>query len=247
MDGEVRGRRAEEELGAFLTGVGAVVDGVRSAQDRVERVAATRFSVFEYFRENENILSTIFADLLRPDGRHGQGDRFVRLFLEELDRNRAPEHAYRKAAAYGTRTDGWTVETEHLVVWHEDPARRYRRIDIVMRCGDAWIGIENKPWTDEATDQVKDYAEYLERRDAHACVLYLSGDWSDSKIPEERRPYYRLVGYRERGRGPSLEHWIDACRGHCEAESVRWFLTDLLGYLRRSFGLGSVSEEKDRE
>ena len=66
-------------LGSFLTGLGAVIEGVRETQARMDRVAATRFSVFWYFKRNENIISGIFADLLRADGSHGQGSTFLRL------------------------------------------------------------------------------------------------------------------------------------------------------------------------
>ncbi|MCY4345056.1 MAG: hypothetical protein OXE83_15995 [Gammaproteobacteria bacterium] len=49
-------------LGSFLTGLGAVIEGVRETQVRMDRVAATQFSVFWYFKRDENIISGIFAD-----------------------------------------------------------------------------------------------------------------------------------------------------------------------------------------
>ena len=65
--------------------------------------AATRFSVFWYFKRNENIISGIFADLLRGDGSHGQGTTFFDLFLEEIDRDREDGARYRRAAEYRAR------------------------------------------------------------------------------------------------------------------------------------------------
>ena len=47
----------EVELGSFLTGLGAVIEGVKETRTRMDRVAATRFSVFWYFKRNENIIS----------------------------------------------------------------------------------------------------------------------------------------------------------------------------------------------
>jgi len=243
-----------EALGPFLQGIGAVVESVRTAQVRVDRVAATRFSVFGYFRQNENILSAIFADLLRPDGNHGQGDSFLRLFLQEIDRFRNDGHAYRRADEYCEAFSACAVETEHMITTHDDPERRFRRIDIVLQIGEAWIGVENKPWADEQDEQLKDYAEYLHGRDGRAlgrdrraCVLYLSGDGSPPRtLPKCKRPYYRLVAYREMGAGPSIEHWIEQCLVQCEAENVRWFLKDLLAYVCRMFRHGELEKEDAR-
>jgi len=71
----------EAGLGSFLTALGAVIEGVRETRTLMDRVAATGFSVFWYFKRNENILSGIFADLLRADGSHGQGATFLELFF----------------------------------------------------------------------------------------------------------------------------------------------------------------------
>ena len=229
--------REEESLGPFLMGIGAIVEGMRAAQVRVDRIAATGFSVFSYFREDENILSAIFADLLRPNGSHGQGGRFLRLFLEQIEPNQAAGDRYRRTEEYGEAVKACAVETEHMIVGHVDPERRLRRIDIVLRLGDAWIGVENKPWTDEEDEQMKDYAAYLDGRDERACLLYFSGDGSPPRtLPDEKRPYYRLVAYRAGSRTePSIERWIEGCVAECDAENVRWFLKDLLAYVRRMF------------
>ena len=75
----------EAELAGFFAGLGLVVDIAKRAQAELDRTAATRFSVFEhYFKVSEETLSDIFADLLAPAGTHGQGDRFLGLFLDEV-------------------------------------------------------------------------------------------------------------------------------------------------------------------
>lgn len=92
----------------------------------MDRVA-TRFSVFWYFKRNENIISGILADLLRTDGSHGQGSAFLELFLKEIDRDRG-DARYRKAKDHKV-ADGCTVQTEHVIGGK-------RRIDIVVRLGE---------------------------------------------------------------------------------------------------------------
>ena len=226
-------------LGSFLTGLGAVIDGVEETQVRMDRVAATRFSVFWYFRRNETIISGIFADLLRADGRHGQGTTFLGLFLEEMDRDRGDDARYRSAAEYKV-ADGCVVETEHVIGGK-------RRIDIVVRLGERgeqWLVIENKPWAGEQTDQLAAYAGYVHERDPDACVVYLSGDGSESAtISEEKRAYYRAAPYRQTGDGPSVEGWLRRCVERCEADRVRWFLTDMLRYIQEVFRIEEAEDE----
>ena len=206
----------------------------------MDRVAATRFSIFWYFKRNENILSGIFADLLRAEGSHGQGATFLELFLEEIDRDRGDGACYRVARDYRVG-DGCAVETEHVV-----PEKR--RIDIVVRLGkggEQWLAIENKPWADEQPDQLGAYAGYVHDHDPDACIVYMSGDGSESRtITDEKRAYCRTMSYRESRFGPSVEGWIRRCVERCEADRVRWFLMDMLRYIREVFW---VEEESDDE
>ncbi|MXW48647.1 MAG: hypothetical protein F4X81_04370 [Gammaproteobacteria bacterium] len=232
--------KQEAGLGAFLTGLGAVIEGVKETRARMDRVAATRFSVFWYFKRNENIMSGIFADLLRADGSHGQGGTFLELFLEEIDRDRGKSACYRVAQDYKAR-DGCTVETEHVI-----PGQR--RIDIVVRLGERgeqWLAIENKPWAGEREGQLAAYAAYVHKLDPNACCVYMSGDGSESEtITDETRGHYRTMSYRDSGSGPSVEAWIRRCVERCEADRVRWFLMDMLRYIQEVF---RVEEETDDE
>lgn len=230
----------EAGLGSFLTGLGAVIEGVRETRVRMDRVAATRFSVFWYFKRNENILSGIFADLLRADGSHGQGATFLELFLEEVDRGSGDCRRCRVADDYRV-SDGCVVETEHVI-----PGQR--RIDIVVRLGERgeqWLAIENKPWAGEQEGQLGAYAAYVHGRDPDACIVYLSGDGSESEtITDESRAHYRAMAYRDAGGGPSVEAWIRRCVERCEADRVRWFLQDMLRFVQGEF---RVEEESDDE
>ena len=226
-----------DELTGFFAGLGPAVAIAKRAQAQLDRIAATRFSVFPYFNTGELDLSRIFADLLDPSGRHGQGDRFLRLFLDLL-----------------TKTDGLPSEMRsglsgrnlHECEVHlEFPTREHRekapgRIDIVLEMpDDVWIGIENKPWAEDQPEQIKDYLKDLKERGT-AWILYFSGDgkkpneWRELEREDQDRcltvPYCRSTDEK-----PSLESWIQRCREQCEAEVVRWFLKDLLEYIREQF------------
>lgn len=238
--------KPETDVGPFLTGLGLVTKGFRATQAHMDRVVATRFSVFRYFNYNENIISGIFADLLRPEGTHGQGSVFLSLFLDEMDRGRGRDALYWRAEDYKEALSRCVVETEHVI-------GENRRIDIVLRFEDPrwdarWIGIENKPWGVEEEKQLADYAEYLHGQDSRACVLYLSGDGSDSEtIPEEKQAYYRVMSYRQTNEKPSVEWWIKRCMEHCDADKVRWFFKDMSGYIRHAFREETSLEEAEDE
>ena len=234
----------KEQLGTFFAGLAPVVEVAIEAQKRLDCLVATRFSVFQYFREDENQISGILADLLRPDGSHGQGATFLRLFLKEIDHGRDIEgdqmKGIRKIEDYG--------ELEPCSVWTEYSASQNRRIDIVLKIGSGnqWIGIENKPWAGEQHDQLQHYLDFLQKRkqDDRACILYLSGSGDSSEtIQEASADHYLTIPYGYTVNGPSVAHWIAECHEHCQADKVRWFLKDLQEYIQRMFYSESSAEE----
>ena len=224
-------REAEEKdeaehragLRAFFAGLAPAVTVAVQAQKVLDRVAATNFSVFHYFKENENLVSGIFADLLRPDGSHGQGTAFLRLFLQEIDRG-IPK--CRRHGDYGS--------LERCAVYTEYRTFAGRRIDIVLKLENKWIGVENKPWAGEQCHQLQHYLEDLRRKDAKACVLYLSGRGDDAKTIQDKS-HYLTIPYGRTKDGPSVAHWVAECHRSCDAEKVRWFLKDLHEYIVRMF------------
>ena len=131
-----------------------------------------------------------------------------------------------------------------------------RSIDIVVRVrGDTWIGIENKPWAGEQPNQVSDYLKYLQTiagtaTDTDTWLVYLSGDGKRPEtLPDDPEDRMRCptLPYRGAERGsPSLENWVEKFRTECEAERVRWFLTDLLEYIRKRFEPAEPTGTGDR-
>ena len=113
-----------------------------------------------------------------------KGPRSWSCFFEEVDRGSGDGTRCRVADDYRV-SDGCVVETEHVI-----PGQR--RIDIVVRLGkhgEQWLVIENKPWAGEQEGQLAAYAAYVHGRDPDACIVYLSGDGSDSEttVPRHSR------------------------------------------------------------
>lgn len=232
-----RARRDHEaRLAAFFAGLGPVVDVARRAQAVLDRRVAPRFSVFDYFKERETDLSRAFGGLLDPAGTHGQGDTFLQLFLDEV-----------RCSLTGELHKGFPdSDTQGCKVYLEYSTNN-GRIDIVLEMPDnRWIGIENKPWAVEQPNQIKTYMEYLLLRSKTPWVLYLSGNGSDPEttegLPKKDKERCLTMPYRTRdGKPPSVENWIQRCGELCEAERVRWFLKDFLGYVEGNFELADRS------
>lgn len=237
----------EAERATFFSALGVTVDIAKRAQLELDRRTATRFSIFDYFNERETDLSRVFGGLLDPTGNHGQGSRFLGLFLDEVCHG---VHELQRGWFPSSHFEGCRVHLEH-------PTDEGRRVDIVLELpGNRWIGIENKPWAGEQERQVADYLQYLRDRAASsesgdAWLVYLSGDGRDpDTLPDDNEERKRCVtmSYRRTVRGtPSAEEWIRRCLQECEAERVRWFLKDLLEYLRRSFQIADSPRAQREE
>ena len=102
-------------------------------------------------------LNRILADLLSPRGLHGQGDLFLKSFLDLLGLADFSSERWRVILNYTTS--------------------RGRKPDIAMFLpGKIAIYIESKPWADEGADQLNDYAvDLLRQNEAHRVLVFLPG------------------------------------------------------------------------
>lgn len=194
---------------------------------------ASDFSVFSYIWPDENRLSDVLRDLLDPRGSHGQGDTFLAAFLRCI----ACERCYQPG-------DSVTVEREFGT---DRIYRTQRHLDLLIRINRDQgpveaIAIENKPWAADQENQVDDYLEHLKRcfPEGGYRIVYLtrSGEppsRNSAKDPEGLRQQglLRLMAYvTPRSGQPCLMDWLTTCHSVCEAEKIRWFLRDLMEYLR---------------
>lgn len=233
------------ELKGFFSGFGTCVDIASRAQADLDRIAATRFSVFPYFATKERDLSRILGDLLDPAGSHGQRERFLRLFLEEL--------AIPAMASAGSDLRRCRVDLEYPTTTGDT----VRYIDIVLNVRrEFWVGIENKPWAEDQPDQIRDYLRDVqaqaEQDETEAWLIYLSGDGTNPaewpSLKSEERDRCLIVPYRSGNSArPSLEHWVERCAVTCEADRVRWFLKELLAYVQREFRNAEPADVNEEE
>ena len=75
---------ARQGLERFFNELAPKLEGERKVERELDRRLARNFNAFDYLRPDEQQLSKLIANLLDPKGKHGQGDVFLRRFLDLL-------------------------------------------------------------------------------------------------------------------------------------------------------------------
>ncbi len=129
------------------------------------------FSLFKY-ESNENIHSDFIAELLRPNGVHGQGAVFLQLFLESCI---PMEHRW-----HGLQLMNATVQREYylgVIDWEEVSGGR---VDIRIECKNNIFLIENKIYAGLQQLQLERYLNAC--TDTKHKVVLLTLDKNDSVL-----------------------------------------------------------------
>jgi len=195
-----------------------------NAKKDMDVYLASRFNVFQYIKPNENNLSDIIADLLNPQGKHGQKDVFLQAFVNLI----SEEFSYELTSCRVGR------ETSTAYI-----ANNQRRMDITLKFANKFeIAIENKPWDSEQENQLQDYQEHLQRKYGEKfCLVYISGDGSPPvSIAPELKDKMEVEGrlvvltYAE-----DMLRWLESCYKECKAEKIRSFIKDFMQYIESKF------------
>jgi hypothetical protein len=211
-------------ISTFFHQLGFKIEIAKRTQKQLDLYLATGMNIVrDYIQPDENRISDMLADLLTPDGSHGQGSVFLGLFLKEVGLS-------------------YKVEDADFARIREHSTSGGRRIDILLPfTGKKAIGIENKPFAADQLNQVNDYCDYLHDRYAGEYVLfYLTpGGFNPppESIREEKRTELMALGklccisYQA-----DITRWLENCFRECKAERVRWLLKDLIDFIDERLG-----------
>lgn len=212
------------ELQQFFADISYRLDLAETKQRRIDRKQATGFNVFKLIKPDENKLSAILADLLDPQGSHGQGDLFLRRLFEKL--------GLRSVAKLATNATIKREAPTHKILKYR------RRIDVLVEAGTgALLAIENKVDSPEQTDQVKDYLEHLRQcaldQPLQTALIYLT---PNGRLPKSLPPE-TVKELQDRGTlhcwsyQRKLRDWLETCRQDCAAQRIRNFLSDFIAHI----------------
>jgi hypothetical protein len=188
-----------------------------------DKYLASEFNVFQYILPNENRLSDIIADLLDPNGKHGQKEIFLKEFLEIIGKSGKCDAS--KGKIIREKTTDYILNSQ-------------RRIDIIIDFGDFGIGIENKPWAIDQKDQLKEYNQHLMKKYKDSYLLiYLTASGSDPdslSISEievlKKQEKFLTIAYPDK-----FNSWLESCYKQSDSEKVRLFLKDFIKYVDLEF------------
>ena len=195
---------------------------IEPQQRLLNRKNATKFNVFNFIEPDENKLSDVLAWLLNPQESHGQGDLFLRLLFKQIG-----------LGSIASLTSEATVQREAPTFGIE---KYRRRMDVLVKAG-AWLVIENKVDSSEQYEQVRDYLEHLHRcsggRNSKIALIYLTpnGRSPESLDLEERKKHEDCGKLHCWSYQNELIDWLEDCRGDCEAQRIKIFLADIIGYI----------------
>jgi hypothetical protein len=244
MDSEM-----EEKLNLFFTGLEAGLKSLREVRSAFDEEVAFDFNPLEeLFSINENKVTDILAYFLDPEGKHGQKDRLLKVFLKKV----------RAAGAIKVLRD----PTKKVTVKPQSFTENGRPIDAVLIFGDYEyiIGIENKVFgAVDQEGQVRDYCKDLGTRAEKAnaagkfLMLYLSprgeAPSANSIHPDVLEEYkdklkFKIIPFCSAENKVSVLSILKAMADEARADSVRSFLKLFIKYLETYFKGGTTVAEQ---
>jgi hypothetical protein len=227
---------ADKQVESFLKHVHGLLKGMRAAKASYAPRFAPDFNALRLLEPDENHLSVIIAELLKPSGRHGQGKLFWELFL--------------KAMSLGEGFDGFVPKDVEIEARTDRRAGSgSRRIDILATDGGGVraLAIENKPWATDQAGQVRDYLAYLDgKKFDHYVLVYLQGDGnppSEDSISLDERKKAEDEGHLVVRSYEDLMSWLQQCLFQCPAPRVSDFLRQFVEYIEFEFrGISDMTE-----
>lgn len=207
----------------------AQAGALRLAEEKAKRSSRSRtaddFEPISHLRPQEPDLSRVLAFLLNPRETHEQRTLFLTTFCRSLQscRSCAKSGEFPKGALphiLGERTQTYA---EYAVNKGKD------RFDILLQEGDTLLVIENKPRASEGEEQLKWYAEWLQRTAPSRWWLVFLCDYEPCTLPEDDALRSRILRL-------SFETLADALAeavAHVEVARVRAFVELFADYLKR--------------
>ena len=244
-----------DRYGRFFAALGMRLAAARAVERELDQLLARSFNTLDYLRTDELGLSKIIADLLDPSGAHGQGSAFLEQFIEMM----VDPADWLADLAVPLDVFGVTAVRERKI---DDGGRLDISIEFRLQGREsACIAIENKPYAADGEAQIADYLAFLTRRyPGRFLLVYLSphgGRPSNESLPEgacedglATMSYCPpvLEGSDENLRlrlSFSLTDWLRECRRSCDAERLRWFLSETETFCHKTFG-GTVTTTSER-
>lgn len=224
----------EAQLGAFFGEAEQILNQAEASQRERERIEATRFNLLRMIDPDENGLSDILADLLRPNGRHGQGDCFLRLFLDQLEPDLGKSLKSVRRVKREARAVNIQESRRRLDIVIETVMQEASPVDRLI------VGIENKIDAVDQPQQVQHYLDHLQLHNARDFLIYLTPNGREPEslaVPTDRLYCWSYA--------VQVKNWLKSCIEVCQADKVRHFLVDFIEYIDVDLWRRQVAQESE--
>lgn len=178
------------------------IGNILEQNKKLEKLKGENFNLFIILdRERDEVKthSAFISELLKPDGSHGMGDAFIRLFFDMLVQNNYLDD-YNRDSLYET-----SIEVEKAVGNILDIDSR---LDIYISNKELQICIENKIYAKDQKKQLERYKSFLDRNKSKKHLLiYLSlfgKEYSQSEL--EKDSQYICLSYKD-----DILNWLKEC------------------------------------
>ncbi|MDQ7057378.1 MAG: PD-(D/E)XK nuclease family protein [Ghiorsea sp.] len=163
------------------------------------------FSIMGMEKSEVKTHSAMIAELLKPNGSHGQGDIFLKCFFACIKTSKIfNSQRYTRIGEYDMASicNNITVKVEEAHRGGKD------RIDIVLESDDLLIYIENKIDAKDQKKQLQRYAEIAKHSGKPYCLLYLTKTGHDASLKSigNNSLEYDKISYKE-----DILLWLDLC------------------------------------
>lgn len=176
----------------------------RNVEVELQRKQGVFFNLFHVLgiERKETRHSAFLAELLNPQGTHGQQDRFLRLFIQQLPFLR--EIQWDTPNAYAI--------IEEVIPQNDNKPQETGRMDIVIHCGNDAIIIENKIDAGDQEEQLYRYREYGKSNiKGRTILIYLTLDGKEASKSSTNEQLVANVDYFPISYSFEINAWLTQC------------------------------------
>lgn len=221
-----------EDNSKYIKALLGSINSIREKYNKINEITGANYNVFNVLKlkSNEVVLHSRFiGDLLNPKGKHGRGDVFLKLFLEQV-KSILPDNI---DVCDNFRTpNAKLIVEEYIGVVKTDEGGR---IDLVVKDGINTIVIENKIYAEDQKQQLVRY--YNKYPKSLMIFLTLNGKAATSKslTPSKdnedgrKEPLITDVDYIRMSYKTEIKNWLEECV--CHTTQFPFLRESLIQYL----------------
>jgi hypothetical protein len=190
----------------------------KKIKKEIDKYLSTDFNFIELISPDENKISDLLKILLEPNGIHGQGEMFFKLFVEKLK------------PYYNNEIN---IDYKNTSIIREKTTDKGRRIDLFIKSKNFVIAIENKIYAEEQSYQLDDYFKFLETNYENFILIFLTATKREPQsisLKNKNSNKFINVSYNE-----FLVPWLEECYKNCESQKVKFFIKDFIDWIKINF------------